>query len=302
VAVPDFQSCMRPILALLSDGKAWSQAQLRNAVAEVLQVSEEDQLELLPSGKQTTFSNRVGWALTHLSKARLVERPAPAQYRITDRGRSVLAEHPDRVDMSVLYAFPEYKEFRALKHHKELPEKALPQGDEVSPSEAVGRLVEASDSAVAVDLLDRVVAQPAVFLEKLAVFLLKAMGYGGRESLIDHTGKPGDAGLDGVVRQDALGLDLVGIQAKRYEKDAVVNRPELQAFVGALQGAQTNRGVFITTGRFSSGAKTFADSVGMRLVLIDGPELAQLMVRYNVGVLVRETFDLKQLDEEFFEQ
>lgn len=132
--------------------------------------------------------------------------------------------------------------------------------------------------------------------------LLNAMGYGGRESLSEHTGKPGDSGLDGVVRQDALGLDLVGVQAKRYDKDTTVQRPDIQAFVGALQGAQTNRGVFVTTGKFSPGAKQFAENVSMRLRLIDGKELTKLMVRHNVGVQVRETFDLEQIDEETFEE
>ncbi|MDI3314545.1 MAG: restriction endonuclease [Mycobacterium sp.] len=126
------------------------------------------------------------------------------------------------------------------------------------------------------------------------------MGYGGKERLLEHTGKPGDSGLDGLIRQDALGLDLVGVQAKRYDKDSTISRPAIQEFVGALQGAQTNRGVFVTTGRFSDGAR-FANSVNMRIRLIDGKELTKLMVRYNVGVQVRETFDLKQIDEEIFE-
>lgn len=179
--------------------------------------------------------------------------------------------------------------------------KLVEIADELSPSEAVGRLVQAADAAVAAELLDRVLAQPPAFLERLALRLLEAMGYGGRESLMEHTGKSGDAGLDGLVRQDALGLELVGVQAKRYEKFSSVSRPELQAFVGALHGAQTSRGVFVTTARFSSGAKAFAEGVSARLVLIDGAELTRLMVRYNVGVSVRESFDLKQLDEELFD-
>ena len=127
------------------------------------------------------------------------------------------------------------------------------------------------------------------------------MGYGGREALLTHPGKPGDRGLDGIIRQDALGLDLVGVQAKRYDRDAAVQRPEMQAFVGALQGAQTSRGVFVTTSRFSGGARQFAEQVAMRLVLIDGTELTRLMVRYNVGVAVRETYELKAVDDDFFE-
>lgn len=173
---------------------------------------------------------------------------------------------------------------------------------DVSPREAIGALVEDWNASLAADLLERVLAQPPVFLETLALRLLAAMGYGGRESVLDHTGQPGDAGLDGLVRQDALGLDLIGVQAKRYDPDSPVQRPALQGFVGALQGAQTNRGVFVTTGRFTQGARQFAESVAMQLVLIDGAELTRLMVEYNIGVSVRETFELKVIDEVSFEE
>ena len=238
-----------------------------------------------------------------MAKAGLVERPARAQYALSQRGREVLREHPARVDMTVLNTFDEYRDFRSPRPLDQDSSTAAVAvvTDEVSPSEAVGSLVQAADAAVAADLLERVLAQPPAFLERLALRLLKALGYGGRESLLEHTGKSGDAGLDGLVRQDALGLELVGVQAKRYDKDLTVGRPELQAFVGALQGAQTSRGVFVTTGRFSSGARQFAEGVSMRLVLLDGAELTRLMVRYNVGVSVRETFDLKHVDDAFFE-
>lgn len=301
--VPDFQTVMRPTLAALEDGAAHTLQQIREAVAEALGVSEEEQEQLLPSGKQTTYSNRIAWALTHMGKAGLVIRPVRAHYKITDRGREVLVAHPKRVDMNVLSGFPEYREFRTPKSLSTLAETdvAGTSSDELSPSEAIGRLVESADAALADDLLDRILGQPPAFLERLALRLLKAMGYGGREQLLEHTGKSGDAGLDGIVRQDALGLDLVGVQAKRYDKAATVNRPEMQAFVGALQGAQTTRGVFVTTGSFTSGARQFAENVAMRLVLIDGRELTRLMVRYNVGVAPRETFDLKEVDELFFE-
>jgi restriction system protein len=303
MAVPDFQTVMRPLLDVLDDGVAHTLQQLREAVAEMLGVTEEEQEELLPSGKQTTYSNRIAWALTHMGKAGLVTRPGRGQYRLTDRGIKVLATHADRVDMTVLAEFEDYQKFRKRKPKSVGNAEAAVQiaADELSPSEAVGRLVEAADEGVADDLLERLLAQPPAFLERLALRLLKAMGYGGRESLLEHTGKSGDAGLDGIVRQDALGLDLVGVQAKRYDRNATVNRPEMQAFVGALQGAQTSRGVFVTTASFSSGARAFAEGVPMRLVLLDGRELTRLMVRYNVGVSVRETFDLKEVDELFFE-
>jgi restriction system protein len=156
--------------------------------------------------------------------------------------------------------------------------------DEVSPSEPIGQIVDGSYDKLTAELLDRILAQPSTFLETLSLKLLRAMGHGGREALLDHTGKPGDSGLDGIVRQDALGLDLVGVQAKRYDKDNTVQPPDIQAFVGALPGAQTSRGVFVTTGTFSSGALQFAEYVAMRLRLIDGKELTRLMVMYHIGV------------------
>lgn len=234
---------MRPTLVALEDGEPHSLQQVRDAVAATLGVTQEDQTQLLPSGKQTTYSNRVAWALTHMGKAGLVTRPARAQYALTERGRTVLIEHAERVDMGVLANFDEYRAFRSAPTvHKPGTDAIAAVTNELSPSEAVGSLVTAADRAVAAELLDLVLAQPPAFLERLALRLLGAMGYGGRESLLEHTGKSGDAGLDGLVRQDALGLELVGVQAKRYEKSATVGRPELQAFVGALQGAQTSRG------------------------------------------------------------
>jgi restriction system protein len=301
VAVPDFQTLMRPVLVAIDGSEPKSNAEIRDVVGPVLGVTDDDRLLMLPSGKQALFTNRVAWAITHMSQAGLLDRPQRGRYLLSDRGRAVLKEHPQRVDMSVLAHYPEYREFRARKNEKTQADSVSVVSDELSPSEAVGSIVEESYDALAAELLDRILAQPPVFLETLSLKLLRAMGYGGREALLEHTGKPGDSGLDGLVRQDALGLDLVGVQAKRYDKQNAVMRPEIQAFVGALQGAQTSRGVFVTTGRFSAGARQFADSVGMRLRLIDGVELTKMMVRYNVGVQVRETFELKQIDEEQFE-
>ena len=302
MAIPDFQTLMRPVLVAVDGEVAKSYAQIRDVVAPVLGVSDEDRQVMLPSGTQALFTNRVAWAVTHMTQAGLLTRPERGRYLLTERGRKVLQNHPDRVDMAVLSQFPEYQEFRARKSGKQLEKSVAVVADEVSPSESIGQIVEESYDELAAELLDRILAQPPAFLETLSLKLLRAMGYGGRESLLDHTGKPGDSGLDGIVRQDALGLDLVGVQAKRYDKDNAVQRPDIQAFVGALQGAQTTRGVFVTTGRFSSGALQFADNVAMRLRLIDGKELTRLMVRYNVGVQARETFELKQIDEETFDE
>jgi restriction system protein len=302
VSIPDFQTLMRPVLVAIDGDEPKSQAQIRDIVAPALGVSDEDRQVMLPSGNQAIFANRVAWAITHMAQARLILRPERGRYVLSERGKKVLQDNPERVDLAVLQQFPEYQEFRARKREKHVEKSVAIVSEEVSPSEAVGQLVEDSYDALAAELLDRILAQSPTFLEKLSLKLLSAMGYGGRESLSEHTGKPGDSGLDGVVRQDALGHDLVGVQAKRYDKDTTVQRPDIQAFVGALQGAQTNRGVFVTTGKFSTGAKQFAENVSMRLRLIDDKELTKLMVWHNVGVQVSETFHLKQIDEEAFEE
>jgi restriction system protein len=297
---------MRPTLAALASGQPQTRSQIRDAVAQATGISGDDLETMLPSGKATVFGSRVGWALTYMAQAGLVTRPKRGVYVVNDRGLKVLGEQPDRIDNKVLEQFPEFLEFKARRNEKGEPtgthgEPTVTNVSSLSPTEAIERLVSDADDAVAAELLDRVLAQSPAFLERLSLRMLQAMGYGGRESLLTHTGKPGDGGLDGIIRQDALGLDLVGVQAKRYDRDAAVQRPEMQAFVGALQGAQTSRGVFVTTGRFSSGARAFAEQVAMRLVLIDGTELTRLMVRYNVGVTVRETYELKGMDEDFFD-
>jgi restriction system protein len=304
--VPDYETLMRPTLAALADGQPRTRGQLREAVAPIADVSGDDLLAMLPSGKATVFGSRVGWALTYMSQAGLVTRPKRGVYVISDRGRQVLDAYPDRVDNQVLELFPEFLEFKSRRTEKGEPvgthgESPSASVARLSPTEAIERLVSDADDAVAAELLDRVLAQSPAFLERLSLQLLQAMGYGGKEALLTHTGRPGDAGLDGIIRQDALGLDLVGVQAKRYERDSTVQRPEMQAFVGALQGAQTSRGVFVTTGRFSSGARQFAEQVAMRLVLLDGTELTRLMVRYGVGIAVKETYQLKSVDDDFFD-
>jgi restriction system protein len=297
---------MWPTLAALTNGQPQTRSQLREVVAIAAGVSGDDLLEMLPSGKATVFGSRVGWALTYMSQAGLITRPKRGVYVISERGRQVLQANPQRVDNKVLQQFPEFLEFKSRRNERGEPVGTHDDAQsasvaDLSPTEAIERLILDADDAVAAELLDRVLAQPPAFLERLSLRLLQAMGYGGKEALLTHTGKPGDAGLDGIIRQDALGLDLVGVQAKRYDRDSAVQRPEMQAFVGALQGAQTSRGVFVTTGRFSSGARLFADQVAMRLVLIDGTELTRLMVRYDVGVTAKETYQLKSVDDDFFE-
>ena len=307
VAVPDFQSLMRPCLAVHQDSQPHTAADLRDRLAVLMHVSEEDRAVPLPSGTAPVFSNRVAWAVTHLAQAGLLDRPARGVTQITARGVEVLNRHSGRVDMKVLRQFPEYEEFRTrTRQRKGQPaadaSKTDTTGhDDLSPREAIAEVIDSAHSAVAADLLARVLKQSPVFLEQLVLLLLVKMGYGGLEAPAEHLGAPGDAGLDGLIRLDPLGLDVVYVHAKRYT-DRHVGRPDIQAFVGALHGAQASRGVFITTSRFSSDARDYADRVNARLVLIDGPELAALMIEQDCGVIVEESFVLKQVDENFFEE
>lgn len=245
--------------------------------------------------------------MTHLAQAGLLDRPSRGITQITARGQEVLQQYPDRVNMKVLRRFPEYEEFRTrTRQRKGQPKRALgtvsdSAPDELAPREAITEVIDSAHSAVAADLLARVLKQPPVFLEQLVLRLLVKMGYGGLETPTEHLGGPGDAGLDGLIRLDPLGLDVVYVQAKRYT-DQHVGRPDIQAFVGALHGAQASRGIFITTSRFSSQAVDYAERVNARLVLIDGPELAALMIEHDCGVTVEESYVLKQVDENFFEE
>jgi restriction system protein len=301
VAIPDFQSLLRPVLEVHVDGRPHFLAEVRDRVAAALGVTDDERKILLPSGRQPTYTNRIAWSVTHLAQATLLERLARGSTQITVRGEQVLHDYPERVDMRVLAGFEEYAEFRNRTRerkgkHAEEPAGANLAGPNLSPDEAVRDLIDDAHSAVAADLLARILKQPPEFLENLVLDLLIRMGYGG---LAEHLGGPGDHGLDGLIRLDPLGLDVVYVQAKRYT-DKTVGRPDIQGFVGALHGAQASRGIFITTSRFSPEASDYAERVNARLVLIDGPELANLMIEHNCGVVVEETFTLKQVDENFF--
>jgi restriction system protein len=306
LAIPDFQTLMRPVLDLHADGEPHQASQVRDAIARLVGVTAEDRKVMLPSGGSPIFNNRVAWAVTHLAQAALLTRPARGITQITSRGRAVLQTHPERVDMRVLSGFAEYVEFRHRTRARTTSDRGRDEAQEtnssaLTPSEAIYDVIETAHSAVAAELLARVLSQPPEFLEHLVLRLLVAMGYGGLERMTEHIGGSGDAGLDGLVRLDPLGLDIVYVQAKRYT-DRAVGRPDIQAFVGALHGAQASRGVFITTSRFSADARDYAERVNARLILIDGPELAILMIKHSCGTVVEETYTLKQIDENFFSE
>jgi len=275
-------------------------SELRAVIAEQLALTPDDLRATIPSG-HSLLASRLHWAVTYLYQSGLIRRLRRGVVQITPRGLEVLAEHPDRVDVSVLVQFEEFIEFRSRSRRVGPAGPAAEAAVEATPRETVAAAVEEANTAVAAEVLDRVRGRGAAFLEHLVLDVLTAMGYGGARGSAEHTGRPGDEGLDGVIRQDVLGLDRIYVQAKCYAADRSVGRPEIQEFVGALHGAQADRGIFITTGAFTAGAKDYAERVAARLVLIDGHMLAELMVDHNIGVQDRETYVIKRIDEDFFE-
>lgn len=304
MAVPDFQSLMRPLLLTLSDGNERAVAAIRAELAGEFSLTAADLAEELPSGRARTFANRVGWATTYLYRCRLIDRPRRSVYRITDRGRTVLASEPVRIDLRVLSRFPEFHDFRRPRTDRGASDDGSGISAEeldATPEERVAAAYRELRSALAEDLLDRILDQSPAFFEQLVLDVLHAMGYGGsRADAAERLGGTGDEGVDGVIREDRLGLDVIYVQAKRWARDRTVQRPDIQQFVGALHGKHAAKGVFITTSGFSRGAVDYAASVNSRVILIDGKELAQLMIDYDVGVFVAERFELKRVDSDYF--
>lgn len=303
VAVPDFQTLMRPLLEALASGDDRTITWIRGALAETFSLSQDELEEMIPSGRVTTFQNRVGWAATYLYRTKLIERPKRAVYRISERGLRVLSENPDRVDLKVLGQFEELAEFRQSKSPGAESETdgSAPDAsaDGQTPEEGIESAYRQLRSALSAELLDRVLEQSPEFFEQLVLDVLHAMGYGGRrDDAAERLGKSGDEGVDGVIREDRLGLDLIYVQAKRWQN--VVGRPEIQKFFGALHGKRATKGVFITTSTFSKEAVEYADGVTPRVILVDGKELAQLMIEHDVGVAVSGSYELKRVDLDYF--
>lgn len=304
VAIPDFQTLMRPLLAVLESNGESSTRAIREALADEFGLTTEELEEWLPSRRARTFSNRVGWALSHMYQAMLVERPRRAVYRLTNRGRQALADHPSRVDLAVLATFPEYRAFRGTETPSERSggsvASTVPSEPSVgTPEERAEAAYRELRAALASDVLDRVREQSPDFFEQVVLDVLQAIGYGGsRDDAANRLGRSGDGGVDGVIREDKLGLDLIYVQAKRWAN--TVGRPEIQQFVGALNGQRANKGVFITTSGFSREAVDFADAVNPRVILVDGTTLAGLMVDHDVGVAVATHYAIKRIDLDYF--
>src|SRR5690625_3408220 len=306
MSMPTWDQFMVPVLRVLSDGEVRRLRELREETASAVGLTDEQLAEVLNSG-QSKAANRIGWASSYLNRVGALQRPARGQYVITDVGRDLLASHPDVItELDLRALVREGDEWWTAKRstNRSLNEEPSPLEESTTvldPVEQIEDGIARIHTEVAADLLTRLHANDPAFFEQAVLDLLLAMGYGGAEGHASQTQLSNDDGIDGIVDQDALGLSRIYVQAKRYTPEASVGRPEIQAFVGALHGNQAGQGVFITTARFSSGARAYAESVPTRVVLIDGARLASLMIRYSVGVQTERTVTIVKIDEDFFE-
>lgn len=306
MAIPDFQTLMRPVLAHLVDGEVRRTRDVKDSMAEAFELTTDERAQMLPSGRQRTMDNRVGWALTYLRQAGLVDQPARGRVVINAAGRDALTSNPDRIDMKTLEAYPAYLDFRERTREKTSRDPASETAADTktdsaaTPSDLLALAVGTNRAAVEGEVLKAAMALSPTGFEDLVIALLSRMGYG-RAGSVERTSASGDAGVDGIISQDPLGLDRIYVQAKRYAEDRTIDRPKIHEFAGALLGKQGDRGVLITTSRFSAGAAHEAERINARIELIDGRRLAELLVFYGVGVQAEETVTLYRVDEDYFE-
>ena len=300
MSIPSYQDFMLPLLTALADGTDRRSAEVDGLLADRLNLTPDEQATKLPSGVQTIWTNRTGWARTYLKKAGLIASPRRGVIAITEDGRKLLAENPARINTKVLERFELFRQF----HGQPTVLAGLPaeptDGDE-TPEETIGNAYRTLRSGLQDEVLQKLKGCTPSYFENVVVQLLVAMGYGG--SLKDAgkaVGRSGDGGIDGIIKEDKLGLDVVYIQAKRWE--GVVGRPEIQKFVGALAGQRATKGVFITTSGFTKEASDYAAGVQQKVILVDGAQLTELMIDHGMGVATTATFELKKIDNDFFEE
>ena len=300
MAIPDYQSIMLPLLRLAADQQEHALRETIDALADEFNLTNEDRNELLPSGRQATFHNRVGWARTYLKKAGLLKSTRRGYYQITERGLSVLAEKPTAISAKFLKQFPEFQEFQSASK-KAVPDNG-PEEEEESkqtPEEILEQAVQSLNDSLASDLVQTIKDCSPSFFEQLVVDLLVTMGYGGtRKDAGQTVGRSGDGGIDGIIKEDRLGLDVIYIQAKRWENP--VGRPEIQKFAGALQGMRAKKGIFITTSSFTKEAWDYVSRIDSKIILINGHKLAAFMIEHNVGVSPAMTYVVKRIDTDYF--
>ncbi len=307
MAVPDYQSVMLPLLQFAEQKKTeTSTSEAVEALAKELSLTEDDLKEMLPSGIQSTFFNRVGWASTYMKKAGLLEATRRGFYRITDRGKDLVKKQPKAINVKLLKQYPEFLEFQQLKGTRTgdtvNDSKRASDVSTATPSEALEAAYENLRDELADELLARLKKTSPAFFERVVVELLVKMGYGGsRADAGKAIGRSGDGGIDGIIKEDKLGLDVVYIQAKRWDNNPV-GRPDVMQFAGALQAQRANKGIFITTSRFTDDARNYVSQIGNKIVLIDSEQLTGLMIEHDVGVSTVSLYQVKKIDSDYFEE
>ncbi|HZK76234.1 MAG TPA: restriction endonuclease [Candidatus Kapabacteria bacterium] len=297
--IPDFQTVFLPYLKLLADGKNHSSREVEDALAKQFKVSEEERREMIPSGRAKRFANRVSWSGTYLRQAHLVENVSRGVYRITPQGQSLLTEKPDKLNIRSLKRFPEFQEFQGRFGSKseEQHEESVSQ----TPHEVLDTTYQSLRNELATELLAKLKASSPTFFEQAVVDLLVAMGYGGSlAEAASLTRRGSDEGIDGIIKEDKLGLDTIYVQAKRWEGQ--VGRPVVQAFSGSLDGVRARKGVMLTTSRYSSEAREYVAKIEKKIVLIDGEELSKLMIDHNIGVAESQNYVIKKIDADYFDE
>lgn len=309
--IPDYQTLMLPFLKVGGDGQEHRFRDAVEILATEFALTDDERNIMLPSGTAPLFDNRVGWARTYLKQAALIESRKRGLFHVTARGREVLAQKPSKIDNSALEQFPEYLDFKLRRGEQREAPKSVnttlqtiqtqhsAQTDS-TPEELFSQAYQRLRSNLEGELLEQVKASSPAFFERLVIDLLVAMGYGGsRRDAGRAIGKSGDGGIDGIIKEDKLGLDVIYVQAKRWE--GTVGRPEIQKFAGALQGQRANKGVFITTSCFTREAEEYVSIIATKIILIDGEQLTTFMVDYNVGVSTLHAFEVKRIDSDYFE-
>lgn len=309
MTVPDFQSFFHPILDFVSDKKEHSLNEVRNHLTEHFQLSDEAKSERVPSGTQTKFDNRIYWTKSYFSKAKLIENTKRSHFRITERGLKFLNKHSSNINIKDLKTIDEFKEFNEGTHYtnenKEEKEKIqiISSEDIQTPLEKLEETFQFIQRELSSELLDKIRINSWHFFEDLVIDLMIKMGYGGSKSKAGKSiQRTNDEGIDGIINEDKLGLDVIYLQAKMWQMETTISRPEVQKFVGALHGKRAKKGVFITTSSFTKGAIEYVKTIDPKVILIDGEALTNLMIEHNVGTTVIETYQVKKIDLDYFEK
>lgn len=301
MSIPDFQTLMRPLLELHADGKEHINRDLINALAVQFTLTEEELREMLPSGRAKMFDNRVGWAKTYISNAGLISAPKRAVSVITELGQKLLKEHSGPINLKTLSSLSNGKPRESRK--ESATEAVLPEALDTpeTPEEAFENAYLKIRGDIEKEIIRRILSNPPDFPERVIIDLVVRMGYGGnRKDAGEAIGRSGDEGIDGIIKEDPLGLDIIYLQAKRYE--GTVGRPDVQKFAGALQGQRAKKGIFITTSSYSKEAREYVSRIDTKIILIDGPMLARLMFEHGIGVSVNTIYEVKHIDTDYFEE